>query len=159
MTKFKYNIGDEVTITGDSKSISKSPVGWSDEMEKYLGKTYPIEGRSDALGENYKLGGTHIWSWPVESLTLTTDVAKAKPRVRIKASGRRQFDVAFKQMVVREYNALPKVSKNKTGVKDLLTKYDIRMARLTYWRKQHSQGHFSAERAVSFSRKDTMVHG
>lgn len=71
---------------------------------------------------------------------------------------RRQFDVVFKQGIVRAANKLKKEGK-QGDISILLKANEITPVHLCYWRKQHNQGHFTIERAVAFSRKNTMVHG
>jgi hypothetical protein len=73
-------------------------------------------------------------------------------------STNRQFDVAFKQSIVRAAK-VTRLKKRHGGIKVILDTHGITSAHLTYWTRQHDEGHFSAERAVAFSRKITMVHG
>ena len=77
-----------------------------------------------------------------------------KPTIRIKANGLRQFDVTFKLMIVRACNNA------KYGeTRAILDEYQLSNVRLQYWRRQFNEGHFTANRAVAFSRKQIMVHG
>ena len=90
---------------------------------------------------------------------------RVKPRVKLMSNGRRQFDVNFKLTVVRHCKGLKAASGYKKGntkgcgIKEYLSSMGIDNKHLHYWSKQFDQGHFSSERAVAFSRKDTMVHG
>jgi transposase-like protein len=71
---------------------------------------------------------------------------------------RKQYDVNFKVNIVRTANFLKNNGKHGQ-IKDLLRVNGVTGSMLHYWRKQFNQGHFNGERAVAFSRKDTMVHG
>tara|TARA_R110002051_G_C8565057_1_gene474852 strand:+ start:573 stop:812 length:240 start_codon:yes stop_codon:yes gene_type:complete len=77
-----------------------------------------------------------------------------KPVIRVPSSGHRQFDVAFKMMIIRAC-AVAK----RGDIQKILNEYQLNPARLSYWRKQFDQGHFTRNRAVAFSRQPTMIHG
>ena len=80
-----------------------------------------------------------------------------KPRITLKSSGKRQFDTAFKLGIVRAVDNIKR--SRKWGIQDLLASYNLTFAHVIYWRKQRDQGHFSTERAIAYSRQDTMIHG
>lgn len=71
---------------------------------------------------------------------------------------RKQYDVNFKVNIVRTADHLSKHGKHGQ-IKQLLTVNNVSSSMLCYWRKQFNQGHFTANRAVAFSRKQEMTHG
>lgn len=93
----------------------------------------------------------------ISSAEIEYTEVPAKPRVRLLSSGRRQFDVNFKMTVVRHCDEIRRTKKG--GIGTYLQSLGITDGHLFYWRKQKAEGHFSAERAVAFSRKPTMIHG
>lgn len=94
----------------------------------------------------------------IERVRETEDKPKVKPKVTLMTSGRRQFDSTFKLEVVRKAAEIRR-KKQWGGLTKLLKEYRIDAKRLSYWEKQHQEGHFSSNRAVAFSRRATMVHG
>lgn len=85
-------------------------------------------------------------------------VKNKTPRKTNKGSVNRQFDVNFKISIVRQANQIKRNGQHGQ-LKLLLQTHQLADAHLYYWRKQFNQGHFASERAVAFSRKDTMIHG
>ena len=98
-------------------------------------------------------------------------ISSTKPRVKLMSNGRRQFDVAFKLMVVRRIKRMQQdkskpcltylgnVLNYDQGISRYITDSKLSLGQVYYWIKQFDQGHFSQERAVAFSRKAVMVHG
>lgn len=68
----------------------------------------------------------------------------------------RQFDVNFKINIVVEANRIRRSGK-RGAIKTLLDTHALSHSHLKYWHRQYLQGHFAPQRAIAFSRKDTMV--
>ena len=94
---------------------------------------------------------------PVKPTKHLKPLNQSKPRVTISTNGRRQFDVNFKLMVVRNCISIRK-TKEQTLTK-YLNSMGVSRQVVSYWNTQFNQGHFGSTRAVAFSRKVTMVHG
>jgi transposase-like protein len=164
MNKSEFKVGNKYIITKedtgaipDYNAIGVILTGkhddGTDNPEFYL-----PEGMRDDFGDNWiYLGVSFVEPYVEPKVTKPKTTKASKPRIKTLTSGRRQFDVAFKLMIIRTANSF---SGTRTGkVAALLAKYSLDKGHLKYWRKQFNQGHFSPERAVAFSRKDTMVHG
>ena len=89
----------------------------------------------------------------------STEQVKVKPRVRISASGRRQFSYEFKLMAVHEYKALPVSGSYRKGTMELLSKLGICLGTLKYWcNQQENPEGFSYP--VAWSRRpDSIIKG
>lgn len=151
MTTFK--VGQLVRVTCTQDEIQSRHGAYN----VIAGHTYHIQ---EVCHGSFRLNGTGSF---VSAISLEPAVTKVKPsnamkpRIKTFASGKRQFDVEFKMMIVRTANGY---SGTRTGaVAALLSKYSLDKGYLKYWRKQFNEGHFTANRAVAFSRKPTMIHG
>jgi transposase-like protein len=156
----KFKKGDKVTLLANNDGMFDIIVGHTYFIHT-INLKLRIVGLSAIAGGDRILGS---WCDP-EDVELVEAPVKAKvkpsnatkPRIKTFASGKRQFDVEFKMMIVRTANSY---SGTRTGqVAALLKKYSLDKGYLKYWRKQFNEGHFTANRAVAFSRKPTMIHG
>ena len=150
----KFKVGDKVRVlnTGSAYVLKVGDIRIIDIV--------------DADKKTYRLGAGWTWVYaddiesvePLEPVVTKVKPSNSmKPRIKTFASGKRQFDVEFKLMIIRTANSY---AGTRTGsVTALLKKYSLDKSQLKYWRKQFNQGHFTANRAVAFSRKDTMIHG
>lgn len=124
------------------------------------GESYFYKGTSVTSSENTVVFnddvGDQVGAWLHKgNIELVTD----KPRVRVLASGRRQFDVNFKQACVRRMEYIRTHKPKGETVYKFLAEIKVGATQAYYWERQHREGHFSSERAVAFSRKKTMIHG
>ena len=148
----KFKVGDKVRVLniGSTHGLKVGDIRIIDIADKSM----------------YRLGAPITWVYaddiesvePLEPVVTKVKPSNSmKPRIKTFASGKRQFDVEFKLMIIRTANSY---AGTRTGsVTALLKKYSLDKSQLKYWRKQFNQGHFTANRAVAFSRKDTMIHG
>ena len=124
--------------------------------ERDDGSTHPVFTLPDGILDNHNDNWVHCGVDKVEPYNEPVVVK------RVPATSIRQFDSTFKLSIVRQVLAIRKHNKtNKTrgGITVLLDSWGITWQHVTYWMKQHDQGHFTTNRAVAFSRKDTMIHG
>jgi hypothetical protein len=140
---------------------------WVYNSDPTIGNLYTVErvvanpqgGRDIAYCVDDLSGQGYLMGIDSRCLELVAEITKVPKKTGARlGSHPRQFDVAFKQSIVRAAKEV-KRKKRHGGIKVLLETHGITDQHLAYWRKQHNEGHFSPERAVGFSRQTTMIHG
>jgi hypothetical protein len=160
------NIGSSYSTYSDWIAEVKPKAPWAKGKYPIVGDTYTVEVIAphrhpsnppiaycvhNGTGLGYMVGVNYHY------VEVVPEVNPSKRGCPL-GSTNRQFDVPFKQSVVRAAKAT-RLQKRHGGIKIILDMHGITSAHLTYWTRQHDEGHFSAERAVAFSRKLTMIHG